>query len=107
MVAAAAVAFSSPVATARAAAEGRLGLFFCCDAQNDLYRVATTAGTTWPRYDEPVEAELLILGHEVTHATETLYGAGNHYRQAECLFPVIPHVLFIKRFGFLSRFSFS
>jgi len=60
MLAAAAAVFSL-LAPARAAAGGPLKLVFCCDEQNDLYRVATAAGTTYPRYDDPAKANFGLV----------------------------------------------
>ena len=34
----------------------RSGLVFCCAADNDLYRVLTAAGATYPRHDKPTDA---------------------------------------------------
>jgi len=37
-------------------AAGRPNLVFSCRADNDLYRVMTAVGTTYPRYETPLEA---------------------------------------------------
>ena len=48
-----------PLGAAQAAEEGgRLRLVFACAADNDLYRVTTSGGDAYPRYDAPAGRHL-------------------------------------------------